>query len=210
MSASIVTLSNLGKKINLKTADILPAIDTFAEKGILKQIICQINSRFYFSNTQPAIPTLLRYFLRGLEKTIGFSLRHTTATKLFDFFAARKLNPVDIVFFHPGTILPQSFQKARSIGAVTVNIATTAHFKTNATIEREEFELLGVNGYKGTYAEYERTFIHYNKFDYTVAISDFVKNSYTQSGYSSKRIFVAHPDIDIARYAPKEKIRRDF
>jgi len=74
MSVSIVTVANLGTKTNLKTPGILPAIKVFAEHGELKQIICQINTGFHFPRTYSAIPSLVRYPLRAVEKLTGLSL----------------------------------------------------------------------------------------------------------------------------------------
>ena len=39
MSASIITAANLGKKVNLKTPDILPVIEKFVDKGEMAQVI---------------------------------------------------------------------------------------------------------------------------------------------------------------------------
>ena len=97
---SIVTFANLGKKTNLPTADIVPAINVFADTGELNQIICQINKDFYFRNTVSAVPAAIRYFLKFFEKLSGISVPRRTTETLFDYFAQLKLEQCELCFLH--------------------------------------------------------------------------------------------------------------
>jgi glycosyltransferase involved in cell wall biosynthesis len=204
MSASIVTLSNLGKKTNLKTADILPVIEKFSDERILTQIICQINTGFPFVRTRSAVPRLIRYALRFLEKISGYALPRNFHTALFDFFAASALIKTDVIFLHPGTILPRCLRRSAHLKAVSVSFATTAHFATNAQLEGEEMAYLDITDYRGTYGQYAKKFLHANAPapDHLIAISEFVQESYISHRYPSERITFAIPDIDIHRFTP--------
>jgi glycosyltransferase involved in cell wall biosynthesis len=201
MSVSILTFANLGRKANLPTVDILPVITAFVERGKLEQIICQINDHFTFENTLEAIPPLIRYPLRVLEKVFHIPVSRRFVEKLFDFFASRKLKDADVVFFHGGFFLPRTLREAKRRGLITVDIARTAHLETNAQIESEEGERLDLVGYEGAYTGLERTSRHCNDFEYVIAMSDFVKETYVKSGFPAERIFVAVPDIDTARFS---------
>ena len=204
MSVSIVTFANLGKKTNLKTSDILPVIDVFSAHGELKQVVCQINSDFYFPNTSSAVPISVRYPLRALEKFFHFSLARRATVALFDYFAQKKMIMSDMWMLHPGSVLPRSFQRAHRLGAISVNIATTAHFQTNTSLETEELTALNYRAYEGTYSRYDKEFTHGKGFDYVIAISEFVKRSYIQTGFPSDKIFVAHIDIPgLERFNPR-------
>jgi len=205
MSATIITYANLGKKRNIPTADILPIIKTFSDKNVLNKVICQINTNFYFKKTYQAVPNLIRYTLRILEIVTRISISRRTQEKLFDFFAQFKIVKSKIVFFHGGYFLPRTFKKARQNKSICVDIARTAHFDTNAEIEKEEMSKLGFLNYKGIYNELSKECTHCNEFDYVVAMSDFVKESYVKAGYSADKIFVDCPDIDINRFAPNLK-----
>jgi glycosyltransferase involved in cell wall biosynthesis len=48
-------------------------------------------------------------------------------------------------------------------------------------------------------SEYKNT----NEFNYVIALSEFVKESYVQKGFPIENIFVAVPDIDVQRFSPK-------
>ena len=48
-----------------------------------------------------------------------------------------------------------------------------------------------------------------NEFDYVIAMSDFVKDSYIRFGFPAERIFVAQPDIDTKRFSPNKNRERE-
>lgn len=210
MSLSIVTFANLGKKQNLKTPDILPVIDTFEKRGELDQIICQINSDFFFINTASAIPKVLRYLLRVIEKTFCMSLPRRMTERLIDTFAARRLAHADLTLLHGGYFLPKTTCKAKLLGSITVDLTVTAHLRTNAIIEKEELRLLGIKGFEGVFTTLAREVVHDNNFDYIIALSEFVKESYVESGFPTDRIFIAHPDVDTLRFHPNGDKRDDI
>jgi glycosyltransferase involved in cell wall biosynthesis len=206
MSATIVTFANLGKKRNLATDSILPVINTFAKKGELEQVICQINTGFNFEGTISAIPTGIRYLLRVLEKISRISMSRRKWETLFDIGASLRLKNSNVVFLHRGAFLPKTLKKAqmRSIG---VEISGTAHFSKNSKLEKDEMEKLGIkeNNILNPYTQLATSFSHLNKFDYVVTLSDFVKLSYLESSFPSKNMFVAYPDADIQRFIPRKK-----
>jgi len=70
MSVSIVTFTDLGRKGGLQAGDILPIIDSFSKTGELKQVICRTNTNFYFQNTEQAVPIIIYYLVRVVEKIL--------------------------------------------------------------------------------------------------------------------------------------------
>ena len=68
MSISIITFADLGRKTSLPTAEILPIIDSFSKTGELTQVICRNNTDFYFKNTAQAVPKIIHYIVRAVEK----------------------------------------------------------------------------------------------------------------------------------------------
>lgn len=205
MSVSIVTFANLGDKENLPTADILPVINKFIELGELGQIICQLNKNFTFPNTRSAVPAVVRYPVRLLQKIFPSTVSRRTEELLVDFFAQYRLQKHDAVIFHGGYFLSRTLQKALANSSITVDITMTAHVQTNANLEQEEFGVLGVSGYEGVFTRLAKESSHLNKFDYVIAISDFVKRSYIANGYPEDRIFTAELDIDIERFSPRPR-----
>ena len=193
MSVSIVTVANLGRKTNLKTQGILPAIEMFESKGELKQVICQIDTGFHFKNTYSAIPPFVRYPLRALERLSGRSFEKTYSA-LFEYFVRLRLKESEVTFFHPPTRFEGAMQKANRKGSITVGIATVAHPLFDKEIHAEEHRK-----FESTLSteHFERMSVVVEQFDYIIAISDFVKSSYVQEGFPADRIFVAYTDINL-------------
>lgn len=212
MSVSLITFANVGKKQNLKTPDILPIIDTFASHHEALRVVCLLHKDFYFWPTVSAIPSPVWYLLRVYEKVSRHQLSRQTLEKIFDFFAQFKLGKAKVAIFHGGYFLPRTLARAHRKGLVTVDLTVTAHIGLNARLEQEELRKLGVAGHDGLFTRLSKTSAHLHEFDYVIAMSDFVKRSYVEAGYSADRIFVAHPDIDIQRFAapamPKGNIFR--
>jgi len=204
MSATIVTFANLGKKQNLKTPDILPLIATLARTNELRQVICLLHKDFYFKPTKSAIPAWIWYPVRALEKLGLLTLSRPALEMLFDYFARFALTKTDVVIFHGGHFLERTFHRAQQQAAITVDLTVTAHTQTNARIEREEYAILGLSSAGGMFTEMNERAVHSNEFDYVVAISDFVKRSYLDAGFSEDHIFVACPDIDTGRFLPQQ------
>lgn len=210
MSISIITFADLGKKISHPTANILPVISVFSKTGKLTQVICRTNTNFYFKNTVQAVPTIIHYLIRGVEKIfrLPFPSRKKREER-FDLCAQYRLQKTDVVLFHDGRFLPRTLRKAQKNGSITVDITRNGHMQFIADLEKEESRLLGFSLYKGLFAEFVRTSGHLNEFDYVIAISDFVKHSYIAQGYPAERIFVANTDIDIKRFTPSRQPRSE-
>ncbi|MDP4020435.1 MAG: glycosyltransferase family 4 protein [Candidatus Adlerbacteria bacterium] len=201
MSTSIITVANLGKKTNLKTADILPVIDEFTKKGELKQVICQINTKFGFPHTYSAIPALIRYPLRVLEKLSGLSFGRVYRL-LSDYFVERRLQWADVTFFHPPTRFEGAMQKAKRNGSITVGIATVAHPLLDQEIHKEEYRRFNSPFHP---QNFEKLKAIVEQFDYIIAISDFVKTSYIEKGFPANRIFVAYTGIPLPPAPERDK-----
>lgn len=209
MSVTIVTYANLGKKRNQPTADIVPVINEFAKAGELRQVICQIYKDFYFRDTISATPAVIRYPIRLFEKVLRVPFPRRYTEFLFDFFAERSMRHADITLFHGGFFLPRTFRKSQAKGSITVDITRTAHLQKNAEIEREEIKRLGLKDAEVERRLRLRTCDHCNDFDYVIAISRFVKDSYVESGYPADRIFLASPDVDLQRFSPRADVPND-
>jgi len=208
MSLSIITFADLGRKTSHPTAEILPIIDSFSKTGELTQVICRNNTDFYFKNTVQAVPTIIHYLVRAVEKifNVTFSSRRQREA-IFDFCAQYRLQKTDIVFFHDGRFLPRTLRKAQKNGSITIDLTRNGHMQFIADLEKEELRLLGFPSYKGLFTELARTSGHLNEFDYVIAISDFVKHSYVACGYPAERIFVANIDIDSKRFMQPIQLR---
>lgn len=203
MSISIITPANLGKKSNLKTTDIVPVIEAFADQGELIQVICNINSGYSFPNTKTALPSGIRFIIGALRR-IGLSLDRRRVERLFDMFAARKLEKADIYLFHGGYFLPKTTLRARALNSVLIDIAVSARLETNAAIEKKELATLGFALYKGLYSHLTERATSIDLFNYVIVMSQFVKDSYVNSGFPAERIFIATPDIDLKRFNQKK------
>jgi glycosyltransferase involved in cell wall biosynthesis len=207
MSASIVTFANLGEKKNLKTADIASVIDSFSGNDELKQVICQINKNFYFQNTNSAVPLIIRYAIRILEKFFYITLSREDGERIFDFFASLKLKKADVVFFHPALFV-RTLRIAKGLGCSTVGIASVAHPLFAKKLYEEESLKLGLR--KRMYSESTKSKLIVNKFDYIIALSEFVKRSCVEYGFPSEKIFVANLDVDTVRFSPKNEDNKVF
>ncbi|MDO8562168.1 MAG: glycosyltransferase family 4 protein [bacterium] len=196
-TVSVVTFANLGEKENLKTVDIQPVIDLFAEKGMLKQIICQVHKHFYFRNIASAFPSFVRYPLRLIEKISGIGLSRAQTDDLFDFFASRRLERADAVLFYPAQF-EKTIAVAKKQGSLVIGLAETAHYSFNKQLNEEESAILGIPA--GDYAGVMRKEGAAEVFNYIIAISDFLKRSFVHAGYPAERIFVATPDINANRF----------
>lgn len=204
MLVSVVTFANLGRKKNLKTTDILPVIDILSKRKELVQVICQINTGFPVPQTTQAVPSAIRYPLRAIEKIFRIPFSRRTMERIFDRFAAWRLKSADIVVLHGGYTMPRTAKRARELGAITVDLAVSADILTNAALEREESALLGIRSDDGVYVKLARELGSGTPADYVIAMSEFAKESYVQQGFPQERIFIAAPDIDTARFVPRE------
>jgi glycosyltransferase involved in cell wall biosynthesis len=202
MSLSIVTFANLGKKRNLKTADIIPVIDTFIAKKELYQIICQINQNFYFSNTISATPLLIRYSVGALRRGLKISLPRKYVEAIFDMFAAYRLQKADVTLFHPA-LFSRTMAAARKKNSITLGIAAAAHPLFAKALYEQECQNLKIPVHSYLEAMDHRLVV--DRFDYMITMSDLARDSYIEHGFSPDRIFVAMPDIDLQKFTPLNK-----
>jgi glycosyltransferase involved in cell wall biosynthesis len=211
MSASLITFANLGKKTNLRTTDMLPIVEALDKRNELKQIICQINADFYFKNTYSAIPDVVRYPIRALEKILKKNLPRRTTEKLFDFFSSLRLESTDITFLHGGHVFPRTAKRARMLGSITVDISASAHVMANTALEKEEFNILNIKGYDGWYSRLVKEATDVLDMDYRILMSEFTKRTYIEAGFPADRIFTAYIDVDTVRFSPiEENEKRPF
>lgn len=198
MAATIVTFADLGAKKNLKTIDIAPVIDGLVEHAELQRVMCRMQ-RHAPSYVHQIVPTFLHYGLKLLEKIIpGFPGRNLEE-ELFDIRAARRMKPADVVFFHP-SFFPRTVRAAKNMGAITVGMAVIVHPQTSLRLLQEEHDLLGLTtteGLKRSRWSHDRADVA-ESFDYIIAVSEFIRQSYIEHGYPAERIFVAQNDITIS------------
>jgi glycosyltransferase involved in cell wall biosynthesis len=180
----------------------LPIAETLSASGELKQIICQINAGSPFPGTVAALPDIVRYPLRALEKFAGLSLSRQTQDRVFYFFAAWRLKPADVTFIHGGFFMPRTVARARALGSIVVDISVNAELASNANLEQEELTLLGYPEFAGTYALQLKETAPLLDLDYLLLMSEYTKRTYLEAGYSTERIFIAHIDVDTERFKP--------
>ena len=209
MSASFVTFADLGKKKNLKTAEIFPVIYRFDKEKELDNVICRIATGFSFKNTYGSISLFFHFLLKLTELFSGgfFSARRYEE-KWCDNKACEKINSInsDIVFFHPEYFYNRSLLSAKDKSITTVGLATMAHLGFSAQIEEEENLILGLSIKKNRlYNNLLKLNHNLNEFDFVIAYSAFVKNTYIDNGFSANKIFIAENDIDINNFIPFKK-----
>jgi len=204
MSVSIVTFADLGKRTSLATADILPVINKFSKEGELTQVICRNNTGFYFKNTVEAVPLIVHYITRAIQKILRIDMSsRIRREELFDLCAQYRLRKADVVFFHEGRTLPRTLRRARENGSITVDITRNGHEQFNTKIIREEYERLRLPQKSSGVVQSK----YFKTFDYVIAISDFVRRTYIAEHYPQEQIFVANIDIDINRFTPPTQPR---
>jgi glycosyltransferase involved in cell wall biosynthesis len=176
-------------------------------------VICQINTHFHFSHTYSAIPPLIRYPLRALEKLSGLSFGRLYQI-LSNFFVRLRLQTADVVFFHPPTRFEGAIRKAKQRGSIVVGIATVAHPLFDKEIHESEHQRFGSSL---PTENFERMSALIEQSDYIVAISDFVK-SFTNPRKGLpylldawKKLALPHAELVlVGKYSPDtpEKLRR--
>lgn len=206
MSLSIVTIADLGKVKNLKTADIVPIINSFTYNKKLVQVICRRQKSFFFPRTQAAVPVLKSFVAKIIASLPGKKASFREIEKKFiDDYAASKLEKCDVVLFHPASF-KRSVKRAKEAGAVTVGVATSASHTFVDRLMEEEFSKLDLPMYDTFQKKKIRKYRNLvNEFDYIIAFSDFVKESYIQEGVPGENIYVGISDIDRDKFVPSEE-----
>lgn len=175
----------------------MPVIDVLKKQGALGGIICRVNTGFSWPATRGAIWLPVHYALRVMERTIaGFESR-PVEEYMMDRFAAKRIaaDPSDMVIFHPEFPFPKTFAAAKQAVKTTVAIVTMAALDLSAELERTEQERLNLPNDDRYYQNSAAASKFIFKFDYLIAISDFVRDTYIARGYPADRIFVAYSDI---------------
>jgi glycosyltransferase involved in cell wall biosynthesis len=200
---SMVTYADLGEMKNNKTPGALPILEKFEAEGELNQVICRRAKNPPFANTETALPVLAHWVIGGLGRVIPNSFnfpKRRLEEAVYDWQASRKLDPSDVVVFHPARF-PQTMQKAINDDAILAGIGTVPHQAYGVGLEKEELEVL--NEKRGKHNQWWASFSdNYKNFDYIFALSDFVKKTFVESGYPEDNIFITPTDIDTNRFSP--------
>ena len=197
MKVSIVTFADLGKRHNLKTAEIMPVISFFKDRGMLESVVCRMNSGFDFANTYSAISRPAHIVIKVLERIFSerwVPSRHIEERRL-DAEAFRRVKDSDIVIFHPEVSFPKTIAMLRATGKKSVVIATMAHPKANMLIEKEERGILGIKNSMDYYEKMYESYARVPAPDAVVCLSQFVLQSYLDSGFDAQRLFLANSQI---------------
>jgi glycosyltransferase involved in cell wall biosynthesis len=205
MGASFITFADLGKRRNMKTVDILPLLSEFSARGEVNQVICRL-AKDTDTKTRAGLPLIAHYILKGIEKLFPVFPGRNFEEHLLDIRAARMLRAAPVTLMHPA-IFPRTIARAKKLGSKTAGIAVIVHPATSETLLREESRLLGIPFEKSPVDSRftQSTAAIAGSFDYIIAVSDFVKQSYVSAGFPAENIFIAQNDIDFSRFVPGEK-----
>jgi glycosyltransferase involved in cell wall biosynthesis len=202
MKVSVVTFADLGAVKNLKSADIKPVVEKFIGERIAGQILCRRARGGVKENITPVFSEPLFYVVKGMGKLLSFFISaRAFEWAILDFLSARKIRKSDMVIFHPA-LFPRTLATCKKKGITTVGMATVAHPSYVSRLKHEEYKKFGI--------EYPIVSYPTPPFDYILAFSDFVKETYIQEGFSPENIFVAYSDIDCKRFVPAEKSDKIF
>lgn len=119
---SIVTYADLGKRKNLKTADIKPVIEFFEKEGSLTQVIGRTASSSG-DGSVPAVPLCAHYILSGFGKLFSLFNKRNMEERLFDMIVSKRIQASDVSFFHPARFY-KTVDTARSQDLIPVGIAS--------------------------------------------------------------------------------------
>lgn len=194
---NFVTYADLGDLENNKTPGMRPLLEKFDSAGKLTQVICRLEKRSPFTNTCQALPWWQHLPLGAIKKVFGFNKRNIEE-RIFDRNASKLLEPADITFFHPARFR-RTMRRADSLGAVKVGIATIGHQTHSQRLIQEEYRRYNISRKVSGDRDWQK---HYQKFDYIIALSDFVRQTFVKSGYPEDRIFIAQTDIDTEEFSP--------
>ncbi len=197
MKAIFVTFADLGTRKNLKTDEILPALDYFESKGEIVQVISRMGHDVRFGNRQKsAIPWFVHGVIAVLGKLFGTIHARRLEEKLFDFSARRILKEKGIVFFHPD-LCPKTITKAKRMGSVCVAIPSVADQRFVRKILEQEMKKWG--------GELKNDMLDpssISEMDYIITNSSFGTQSYVSEGFPREKIFTAQYDIDTEKFSP--------
>ena len=200
MSISVLTFADFGTRCNLKTRSIRPLITTLEDVQMLDLVICRLAPNEKRTYIRAALHALEHVTIMGWGKIYKRFNARRVEEELFDAHAAKIIKKhceSDILIFHPGRF-PRALRAARQKGIICIGVGTTAHPAYSQNLRREELQRMGVeeelqdNPIKGMDVA--------NDFDYFIALSPYVKKTYSVSGYPEENIFVASLDVDAEKF----------
>ena len=204
MKAIFVTFADLGTRKNLKTDEILPALDYFESKGEITQVVSRMGHDVRFGNRQKsAIPWFVHGVIAVLGQLFGIMYARRLEEKLFDLSARRILKEKGIVFFHPD-LCPKTIAKAKRMGSVCVAIPSVADQRFVRKILEQEMKKWG--------GELKNDMLDpssISEMDYIITNSSFGTQSYVSEGFPREKIFTAQYDIDTEKFSPSTTMRTD-
>lgn len=205
MKASFVTFADFGKKQNRKTETLLPVVELFKTKGILHFVICRISKDTSFM--KGSVPLWLHYGLKVLEKIFPSLVVWVRAmeNRLIDARAQKEVLDSDIVLFHPELYFPHTLLAAKKQNIPTVGIATMAHPNYSAQVEQEEYKKLNLSKKYYYYTELKDKSDYLSQYDYIIANSQFVKETYIEAGFKKGHIYVAENSITLPQTKEERK-----
>ena len=202
MKAIFVTFADLGSKRNLKTDEILPALEYFEEKGVLGQVISRVGTRKGAGSSVAAIPYMAHAVLAILGRTVMTpSAVRRIEEVLFDMRAAAALDRTilaqgAIVFVHPDACT-RTVKKAKALGGTVVAIPSVADQRYVKKLLASELQKWG-----GSISRAEIDGSSVDDVDYIVTNSAFGTSTYVAEGFPADRIYEARYDVDTEKFAP--------
>jgi glycosyltransferase involved in cell wall biosynthesis len=113
----------------------------------------------------------------------------------------------DIVTIWSGVAGP-AFRRASEIGALKMLERGSSHPRFTQKILEEEYDLQGVAGYDSPEKYNDQS--EYDEADYIVIPSSFVKRTFVDAGYDSKRLIVEPYGVDLSEFPYKPDDHKPF
>ena len=205
MKAIFVTFADLGTRKNLKTDEILPALDYFESKSEIVQVISRVGRDAKFGNRQAAaVPWMLHAAIAVCGKIFGSMRARRIEEKVFDMRASRLLHEKGIVFFHPD-LCPRTVAKAKKMGSVCVAIPSVADQRFVRKILESEMAK-----WEGSVKNDMLDPSSIADMDYLITNSSFGTSTYVSEGFPKEKIYTAQYDIDAKKFSPDDSAHDGF
>lgn len=204
MRVTLVTLGDLGRFKNLRTAHARALLSPWEASGELLQVIARAVAGASIRAAEVRAALLGgRLALQGLHAfhRLGLLRTHDTILRLFDTWAARALRPSDVVLLHPFP-LPRTAARARALGALVVGWGATAHPAFMARTYAAERKRQGLDGSGAPPHAYADLAAALSSLDALLVPSLFAAQTYTAEGFPTEKLLVVTPGIDTERYSP--------
>ncbi len=204
MRVTLVTLGDLGRFRNLRTAQARALLSPWEASGELLQLIARDvdGASIHAREVRSALPggRLVPQGLHALDR-LGLLRTHDTILRLFDTGAARALRPSDAVLLHPFP-LPRTAARAKSLGAVVVGWGATAHPAFMARAYAAERKRQGLDGSGIPPHAYAGLAAALSSLDVLLVPSLFAAQTYAAAGFPKDRLVTVAPGIDTERFSP--------